>query len=126
MRLLLACIALIAATTTLSGPSCGQSQSAMNRQAQGEFLAADQRLNAVYAGLTAKISAAGKAGLRKAEAAWLRFRDQECAFETMGSAGGSIHPMVVSRCKSRLTLQRIKDLEAQLTCAEGDVACGGQ
>jgi Lysozyme inhibitor LprI len=87
---------------------------------------ADQRLNAVFSSLIAKISAAGKASLRDAEKTWIGFRDQECAFETMASVGGSVHPMVVSQCKSRLTIQRTKDLEGQLNCKEGDLSCGGQ
>ena len=115
MRLILACIvALIITTLTHSGPSYGQTQSELNQQT-------DQRLNAVFSSLIAKISAAGKASLRDAE----KFRDQECAFETMGSVGGSVHPMVVSQCKSRLTNQRTKDLEGQLNCKEGDLSCGG-
>jgi uncharacterized protein YecT (DUF1311 family) len=120
MRLILACIvALIITTLTHSGPSYGQTQSELNQQT-------DQRLNAVFSSLIAKISAAGKASLRDAEKTWIRFRDQECAFETMGSVGGSVHPMVVSQCKSRLTNQRTKDLEGQLNCKEGDLSCGGQ
>ncbi len=119
MRLILACIvALIITTLTHSGPSYGQTQSELNQQT-------DQRLNAVFSSLIAKISAAGKASLRDAEKTWIRFRDQECAFETMGSVGGSVHPMVVSQCKSRLTNQRTKDLEGQLNCKEGDLSFGG-
>ena len=126
MRLILACIvALIITTLTHSGPSYGQTQSELNQQASDEFLKADQRLNAVFSSLIAKISAAGKASLRDAEKTWIRFRDQEYTFETMGSVGGSVHPMVVSQCKSRLTNQRTKDLEGQLNCKEGDLSCGG-
>src|SRR5262249_24915556 len=118
MRLILACIvALIVTTLMHSGPSHGQTQSEMTQQARDEFLKADQRLNApVFSSLITKVSAAGKASLRDAEKTWIRFRDQECAFETMGSVGGSVHPMVVSQCKSRLTIQRTKDLEGQLNC----------
>jgi uncharacterized protein YecT (DUF1311 family) len=119
MRFILACIvALIITTLTHSGPSYGRTQSELNQQT-------DQRLNAVFSSLIAKISAAGKASLRDAEKTWIRFRDQECAFETMGSVGGSVHPMVVSQCKSRLTNQRTKDLGGQLNCKEGDLSCGG-
>jgi uncharacterized protein YecT (DUF1311 family) len=74
----------------------------------------------------AKISSAGKASLRDVEKTWLRFRDRECAFETMGTVGGSVHLTVVAQCKSRLTIQRTKDLEDQLNCKEGDLSCGGQ
>jgi uncharacterized protein YecT (DUF1311 family) len=80
----------------------------LNQQARDEFLKADQRLNAVFSSLIAKVSAARKASLRDAEKTWIRFRDQECAFETMGSGRGSGHPMVVSKCKSRLAIQHTR------------------
>ena len=43
--------------------------------------------------------------------------------ETAETVGGSIHPMLVSQCKLRLTVQRTRDLEVQLNCKEGDVSC---
>jgi uncharacterized protein YecT (DUF1311 family) len=73
-----------------------------------------------------RISSDGQARLRDVEKLWIQFRDQECAFETLGTADGSIHPMVLLICKTRLTDQRIKDLDAQLNCEEGDLSCGGQ
>jgi uncharacterized protein YecT (DUF1311 family) len=83
-------------------------------------------LNAVYNKLRAKISDAGKKNLQVAQQSWLRFRDQECEFETMRTVGGSIHSMIVAICLTRLTDQRVKDLEAQLNCQEGNLSCGGQ
>jgi uncharacterized protein YecT (DUF1311 family) len=83
-------------------------------------------LNAVYNKLRAKISDAGKNKLQVAQQSWLHFRDQECEFETMGTVGGSIHSMIVAICLARLTDQRVKDLDAQLNCQEGNLSCGGQ
>ena len=51
------------------------------------------------------------------------FRDRECAFIGAPSAGGSIHGMIVAQCQARLTRVRVKDLEAQLNCQEGDLSC---
>lgn len=109
-----------------AGDAVGQSQMELNAQAAADLRKSDQQLNAVYNKLRAKISDAGKKSLQTAQQSWLRFRDQECEFETMGTVGGSIHSMVVAICLTRLTDQRIKDLEAQLNCKEGDLSCGGQ
>ena len=83
-------------------------------------------MNAAYDRLMAKISPAGQAALRDAQRSWLRFRDQECDFETLGSSSGSIRPMVVYGCKTRLTVARTTDLAAQINCPEGDASCGNQ
>lgn len=117
---------VFAMTLTLLAPAFAQSQMEMNEQAGNDFTRADQKLNEIYQKLMAKISSAGQARLRDAERAWIEFRDQECAFETFGTVNGSVHPMVLFNCKSRLTNQRIKDLDGQLNCEEGDVSCGGQ
>lgn len=108
------------------GSAAAQSQMELNAQAGADLRKSDEQLNAVYNKLRAKISDAGKKSLQAAQQSWLRFRDQECEFETMGTVGGSIHSMIVAICLTRLTDQRIKDLDAQLNCKEGDLSCGGQ
>jgi uncharacterized protein YecT (DUF1311 family) len=123
MRLL---AVLIAAGLLAAGSAAAQSQMELNQQAGAELRKSDERLNTVYKALLAKVSEAGKTKLQTAQQAWLRFRDQECEFETMGTVGGSIHSMIVAGCLTRLTDQRVKDLEAQLNCKEGDLSCGGQ
>ena len=124
MRLAVACVAAILALA--AGAASAQTQQEMNAQAGGELRKAEARMDAVYAKVLGKISNAGKENLQAAQEAWLRFRDQECEFETMGTKGGSIHPMVVAECRRRLTNQRIKDLEDQANCQEGNVSCGNQ
>lgn len=125
MRLVLAVVASAAFAIAI-GSAAAQSQMELNAQAAGDLRKSDEHLNAVYNKLRAKISDAGKKSLQAAQQSWLRFRDQECEFETMGTVGGSIHSMIVAVCLTRLTDQRIKDIEAQLNCKEGDLSCGGQ
>jgi uncharacterized protein YecT (DUF1311 family) len=122
MRLVLVIVCALIAV----GSAAAQTQMELNVQAAGDLRKSDERLNAVYNKLRTKISYAGKQSLQTAQQSWLRFRDQECEFETRGTAGGSIHSMVLAICLTRLTDQRIKDLEAQLNCKEGDLSCGGQ
>jgi uncharacterized protein YecT (DUF1311 family) len=124
VRLAVACAAALMAVS--AGAASSQTQMELNAQAASDLRRSDAQLNAVYNKLRAKISDAGKKSLQTAQQSWLRFRDQECEFETMGTVGGSIHSMVVANCLTRLTDQRIKDLEAQLNCKEGDLSCGGQ
>ncbi|HXZ10643.1 MAG TPA: lysozyme inhibitor LprI family protein, partial [Paraburkholderia sp.] len=54
------------------------------------------------------------------------WRDAQCDFNTLGSAGGSVHPMVHSICLTQLTQAQTKLLDEQLHCEEGDTSCGGQ
>jgi uncharacterized protein YecT (DUF1311 family) len=124
MRHLLAVAAAIAVIG--GGTVVAQSQMELNAQAGSALQKSDAQLNAVYNKLRARISDAGKQKLLLAQQSWLRFRDLECEFETMGTVGGSIHSMIVAICLTRLTDQRIKDLEVQLNCKEGDLSCGGQ
>jgi uncharacterized protein YecT (DUF1311 family) len=109
-----------------AGSACAQTQLEMNERAGNGLRQAEARMDAVYAKVMGRISNAGKENLQSAQETWQRFRDQECEFETMGTKGGSIHPMVVAECRRRLTDQRIKDLEAQANCHEGNLSCGGQ
>jgi uncharacterized protein YecT (DUF1311 family) len=124
MRLALTAASAVAALAISS--AAAQSQMELNAQAAADLRKSDEQLNAVYNKLRAKISDAGKKNLQVAQQSWLHFRDQECEFETMGTVGGSIHSMIVAICLTRLTDQRVKDLEAQLNCQEGNLSCGGQ
>ena len=122
-RAFLAAIALAMAVHAHSAPGAGQTQMELNQQAGTALLEADRRLNAAYTKLRARLSAASRARLQAAEEAWIRFRDQECAFIGSATEGGSIHSMIVAQCKTELTNRRTKDLEAQLNCQEGDLSC---
>jgi uncharacterized protein YecT (DUF1311 family) len=101
-------------------------QTTMTMCAQLAYRHADDRLNEVYRALGTRISEPGRDQLRTAQRAWLRWRDAQCAFETAGYAGGSIHPMLLAMCLAALTEMQADRLAAQLDCEEGDLSCGGQ
>jgi uncharacterized protein YecT (DUF1311 family) len=88
-----------------------------------DFTASDAKLNALYKTLMSKYDAPNQAKLRTAEKAWLIYRDAECDYETNGTAGGTINPMMDTMCRTTKTDARIKELTAQLKCAEGDMSC---
>lgn len=103
-----------------------QTQTDMNICSYQAFQKADAALNAVYKELMGKISPSGQASLHKAEKSWIAYRDDQCAFETLGTVGGSINPLAVNQCDTALTVAQTKRLTAQLHCEEGDVSCGGR
>lgn len=116
-------VALLVAVIAVPALGLAQSQMELNQQAGVALQDADRQLNAVYTKLRARLSAESRARLQSAEEAWIRFRDLECAFIGSPTIGGSIHGMIVAQCQTRLTLARVKDLETQLNCQEGDLSC---
>ncbi|OBQ69707.1 lysozyme inhibitor LprI family protein [Mesorhizobium erdmanii] len=124
--LLSACLTVLAGASVAGAQECDRtddSQQMMNICAGEDYQAADARLNAAYQNLISSDDADAKRLLQAAQRAWITFRDAECAHTTAASAGGSIHPMVVSQCLTRLTNERIKQLAASADCEEGDVSC---
>ena len=122
MRYLLAIAGTLLA---IAGGAAAQTQMELNAQAGDALKKSDAQLNAIYTKLRAKVSEASKQKLQAAQQSWLRFRDQECEFETAGTVGGSIHSMMVATCLTRLSDQRTRDLERLLNCQEGDLSCVG-
>ncbi len=123
IRRLVALLASVVAVQVLALPVHGQTQMDLNQQAGTALQDADRQLNAVYTKLRTRLGPESRARLQAAEEAWIRFRDRECAFIGGPTTGGSINGMIVAQCQARLTLVRVKDLEAQLNCQEGDLSC---
>lgn len=123
IRRLVALFASVIAVQALPLPVHGQTQMDLNQQAGTALQDADRQLNAVYTKLRTRLGPESRARLQAAEEAWIRFRDRECAFIGGPTTGGSINGMIVAQCQARLTLVRVKDLEAQLNCQEGDLSC---
>jgi uncharacterized protein YecT (DUF1311 family) len=119
---------LLAAPVFASEKDCGEMRTQMEiNDCEGQkFKKADAALNAAYAKLSAKVSAEGKAKLIEAQRAWIKYRDAQCAFVTLGTVNGSIHPLEVALCETELTKEQTTRLNRQLNCGEGDPSCGGQ
>jgi uncharacterized protein YecT (DUF1311 family) len=95
----------------------------MNQCADRDFRAWDAKLNALYRVVMKNQDTKGQMLLRTAERNWIAWRDSECAFESASSEGGSIQPMEYSLCLTDKTHARIKELELQRDCPEGDLRC---
>jgi uncharacterized protein YecT (DUF1311 family) len=99
-------------------------QSDMNQCAYLDFEKADKELNAVYkqamkaqadldkqsAEIDANYVGAVKA-LKKAQRAWIDYRDGHCEGVGYEAAGGSMQPMLIDGCKATLTQNRVKELK---------------
>jgi uncharacterized protein YecT (DUF1311 family) len=101
-------------------------QTSMNICADAALKASDKQLNDNYHALFEHSSAAGRLKLQAAQRAWIAYRDAQCAFDTMGSVGGSMHPLAYSTCADALTREQTKVLDQQLNCDDGDTSCGRQ
>jgi uncharacterized protein YecT (DUF1311 family) len=78
---------------------------------QLSYQAADKRLNEVYKRVTSSLINEQRQILVSSQQAWIKFRDNNCNFETYGSRGGTGYEVFRNGCLERLTKQRTKDLE---------------
>jgi uncharacterized protein YecT (DUF1311 family) len=98
-------------------------QMQLDQCAGQDFTAADAKLNALYKVMISKYDATNGALLKASERAWLAYRDAQCDFATNGTAGGTINSMMDTMCRTTQTNARIKELNAQLHCEEGNLDC---
>src|SRR6266571_2305883 len=88
-----------------------QTQSAMNAQARAEFQRADADLNKTYQSVLAKLpTVESKQKLREEQRAWVGSRDAEAARAAKEAEGGSMAPTLRHGTMTRLTRDRIKEL----------------
>ena len=112
MKFLPLCLALI---VTAPLATSAQSQQEMNSEAAESFKKADKELNEVYAKVLANLDDEAKENLKKAQRAWVAWRDSEAVFRADAEArGGSMWPLVHEGIRSRLTKERVKSLKELL------------
>ncbi len=119
-------LALGAGATPASAMDCKDppDQMTMNLCAAGDAKAARDELDALYGALLARLAEPSDRDLlTKSQTDWEAYSRSECAFETSGSTGGSIHRMVVSLCLTRAARERIKTLTDVRDCGESDMGC---
>lgn len=112
MKFLPLCLALVAAAPLALH---AQSQQEMNAAAAESFKKADKELNEVYAKVLANLDDEAKENLKRAQRAWVAWRDAEAVFRADAEArGGSMWPLVHEGIRSRLTKERVKGLKELL------------
>jgi len=123
-----ALVALVAspmpATAQTAACAAASTQAELNDCSAQRYREADARLNQVYSQLRARLrDPRQRSLLEEAERAWIAYRDRECAFETSGTVGGSLHPMMQATCLYEKTTIRLAELTRQRNCKEADPSC---
>lgn len=90
------------------------SQTELNICTQQQFTAADEKLNAVYKQVLAKLSQKSKQALIKAQREWVQFRDDNALAFAGQYEGGSMQPMVLLDVKTVTTRSRTDELQKLL------------
>lgn len=99
----------------LSSPVDAQSQQEMNAQSRKDFKKADTELNTVYKKVIALLPDQKSVDLlRKAQRAWVAFRDANAAFHADEMRGGSAAPLLFYGQQTQLTKARLKHLQRYL------------
>ncbi len=86
----------------------------MRQCAADQYAIADQKLNQTYQQLIRQLSTQRKQRLIEAQRAWISFRDKTCEFESSQMLGGSAEPLLRTTCLTRVTQQRVQDLQNYL------------
>ncbi|HEY9831342.1 MAG TPA: lysozyme inhibitor LprI family protein [Stenomitos sp.] len=96
---------------------CSNAQTTVEMKycSQQSYQAADKQLNQVYQQVTSSIKGEQKQLLTTAQQAWIKFRDNNCNFETYLNRGGTGYEIFRNGCLERLTKQRTKDLQDYLS-----------
>ena len=121
-----ALIVLAAISARAQSPDCAaaQTQTDMNQCAAREYQKHDAAMNGIYQQLLARLTdPKQKEMLVDAERAWIAYRDKFCTFQSSGTVGGSIHPMLEANCLDEKTNVHTAELSRQLNCKEGDPSC---
>jgi len=109
-----------------------QTQADMNQCSYLDFEKADEALNAVYKRAMKSAQAADKEAadmsehyvgavkeLKKAQRAWIDYRDGHCEGMSRETLGGSMQSMLISGCQARMTEARTKELQELIEALGG-------
>jgi uncharacterized protein YecT (DUF1311 family) len=108
------CLDSLPAGAEMFGPGfqpCGEKTStlAVVECVQAKTNVADQRLNAAYKALQARIDAGQRQPLLTGQRLWVQYRDANCAF--YGVQDGSIRQVQGAECIRAMTEDRARELE---------------
>ena len=110
-RLFPQCVALLIPILIPVARIYAQTQAGMNASARAEFVQADAELNKTYQSVLAKLpTVESKQKLREEQRAWVGSRDAEAARAPKETDGGSMAPTLRYETMTRLTRDRIKEL----------------
>jgi uncharacterized protein YecT (DUF1311 family) len=116
--LMLVVIACLACSFVFAEEGCGYTQLEMNACAAKGKESADAELNRLYKLQMSYLQSPDKKEqLKKAQLAWLKYRDAVCEYEVT-SQGGSMYPMALSSCIENQTKKRNAELSGYVACRD--------
>lgn len=86
-------------------------QTEMNQCAALDLSKADSELNATYRKLMRQLDKPQQTEVKAIQLLWIKFKDQNCRFESSSAEGGSMQALLRDTCLTRLTETRTKDLQ---------------
>lgn len=103
-------------------PNCDEpkDQAEMNFCAAEELKSSDAELNQIYGQVTKDLKADHLEALKKAQTAWIAYRDAACESYSLIAEGGSMQPMMKNLCLSRVTDERVDLLKTQFELETDD------
>jgi uncharacterized protein YecT (DUF1311 family) len=97
----------LAAFIIVFGSLCNaQTMIDMKDEAGVKYKQADVEMNRIYKLATATCDSAGKEKLKKAQLAWIKYRDLCCEAEASIYEGGSMYGLAYTNCMTDLTKER--------------------
>lgn len=91
--------------------SFSQTNAEMKEQSSKRLTKFDKELNIVYQKIMKNNSGIKKENIRKAQIAWLKFRDLHCLCESKEHEGGSMESLIYIECLAIMTEERVKQLK---------------
>lgn len=109
------CLISINTSTAIAqnNPCSDKTGMAMKECYNQEFEKADNELTKVYKQLL-KRDSRHKQQLIKTELNWIKWKDFECEYESLPYQGGTLQPLIIQTCLTKLTKERIGHLKEVL------------
>jgi len=98
---------LLTVSITVIGSLCNaQTMIDMKEEAGVKYKQADTEMNRIYKMASTTCDSAGKERLKKAQLAWINYRDLCCEAEASIYEGGSMYGLAYTNCMTDLTKER--------------------
>ncbi len=105
-------VLFLAVSIILSGSLCNaQTMLDMKDEAGMKYKQADAEINRIYKMARDTCNSAGKERLKKAQLAWIKYRDLCCEAEALFYEGGSMSGLAYSNCMIDVTKERTNHLK---------------
>ncbi|WP_445713582.1 lysozyme inhibitor LprI family protein [Flavobacterium sp.] len=95
----------------ISSVAFSQTNAEMKEQSSNRLAKFDKELNIVYQKIMKNTSGIKKENIRKAQIAWLKYRDLHCECESKEHEGGSLESLIYIECLATMTKERVKELK---------------